>query len=192
MSLQELVDNTLTDKGSTHSYIELYEVLLQSKKYTAKNVIEIGVGDFSYKNGGSIKLWRDYFINANITAVDILPKERVIDELIGCDKVILHLEKDAYDENFVKTIFYDNNKKFDILLDDGPHTLESMISFIKLYLPLMEDDGILIIEDLPDIYWTQILMNYVPEQLKPFVCIYDLRNKKNRIDDIVFVIDKSR
>ena len=36
-----------------------------------------------------------------------------------------------------------------------------------------------------------ILKNEVPEHLKPFIKIYDLRKNKNRYDDIVFTIDKS-
>lgn len=39
-TLQQLVDNSRTDKNTTHSYLGLYEELLQSKKYTAKNVLE--------------------------------------------------------------------------------------------------------------------------------------------------------
>ena len=41
-TLQQLVDNSRTDKNTTHSYLGLYEELLQTKKYTAKNVLEIG------------------------------------------------------------------------------------------------------------------------------------------------------
>ena len=33
--------------------------------------------------------------------------------------------------------------------------------------------------------------NEVPEHLKQFIKIYDLRPNKNRYDDIVFTIDKS-
>jgi hypothetical protein len=77
------------------------------------------------------------------------------------------------------------------MLDDGPHTLESMKQFIKLYSQIMTDDGILIIEDVPNRDWIGILENVVPEHLKPFVKVYDLRPNKNRYDDIVFTIDKS-
>ena len=81
MSLLELIDNSLTDKNTTHSYIELYQELLYSKKETATNVLEIGIGNFKEKNGGSIKLWRDFFTNATIYGLDILGIDRVIDEL---------------------------------------------------------------------------------------------------------------
>jgi hypothetical protein len=77
------------------------------------------------------------------------------------------------------------------MLDDGPHSLESMKQFIKLYSQIMADDGILIIEDVPTGDWISILENEVPEELKPFVKVYDLRPNKNRYDDIVFTIDKT-
>jgi hypothetical protein len=76
------------------------------------------------------------------------------------------------------------------MLDDGPHILESMKKFIKLYSQLMTDDGILIIEDVQDLEWIDILKNETPEHLKQFVKVYDLRANKNRYDDIVFTIDK--
>ena len=77
------------------------------------------------------------------------------------------------------------------MLDDGPHTLQSMIQFIKLYSQIMTDDGILMIEDVQSWDWLDALKNAVPENLKPFIKIYDLRPNKNQYDDIVFTIDKS-
>ena len=76
------------------------------------------------------------------------------------------------------------------MLDDGPHTLESMKQFIKLYSQIMTDDGILIIEDVPILDWISILKNEVPENLKEYIKVYDLRHVKGRWDDIVFTIDK--
>ena len=76
------------------------------------------------------------------------------------------------------------------MLDDGPHTLESMIQFIKLYSQIMTNDGMLIIEDVQSWDWIVTLKNAVPENLKEFVKIYDLRHIKGRYDDIVFTIDK--
>jgi hypothetical protein len=56
----------------------------------------------------------------------------------------------------------------------------------------MADDGILIIEDVQQIEWIEILKNEVPESLKPYIHVYDLRENKNRYDDIVFTIDKTK
>jgi hypothetical protein len=43
MSLEEIVDNSRTDKNTLHSYLPLYQKLLISKKETAKNVLEVGI-----------------------------------------------------------------------------------------------------------------------------------------------------
>ena len=191
MNLAEIVDNLSTDKNTVHSYLELYQKLLSSKKETAKNVLEVGIGDFGEKNGGSIKLWKDYFTHATIYGLDILPINRVMDELLNDDRIILYTSTDAYNNDFFTTQFLNKNIKCDFMLDDGPHTLESMQQFIKLYSQIMTDDGILIVEDVQSWDWIEILTNEVPEHLKQFIKVYDLRPNKNRYDDIVFTIDKS-
>jgi len=191
MSLIELIDNQYTDKNSTHSYLPLYEKILKNKKNIAKNILEIGIGDFGEKNGGSIKLWKDYFKNATIYGLDILPINRVMDELLNNDRVILYTSIDAYNNDFFTKNFLNKKIKFDFMLDDGPHTLESMKQFIKLYSQIMTVDGVLIIEDVQSLEWIDLLKNEVPQYLKKYIKIYDLRKNKNRYDDIVFTIDKT-
>jgi len=184
MSLEDLVDNSRTDKNTIHSYLGLYEKLLSSKKYTAKKILEIGVRD-----GGSIKLWHDYFSEATIYGIDI---EKIEWNEIK-NKERIHLGRfNAYDDTFFNNELLNQNLKFDFILDDGPHTLESMIQFIKLYTQVMSDDGILIIEDVQDFSWIEILKEEVPENLKKYIEVYDLRSIKNRYDDIVFTIDKTK
>lgn len=186
MSLDQIADNTRTDKNTVHSYLPLYQELLISKKETAKNVLEVGI-----LHGGSIKLWSDYFTNATVYGLDIMDIHDIWDGIKNNEKIILHTSTNAYDNDFFTANFLNKNVKCDFMLDDGPHTLESMKQFIKLYSQIMTDDGILIIEDVPTGNWISILENEVPEQLKPFVKVYDLRPNKNRYDDIVFTIDKS-
>jgi len=189
--LKQLVDDSSTDKNTTHSYLDLYETLLSSKKNTATNVLEVGIGDFKQTNGGSIKLWRDYFTNATVYGLDILGADRVSDYLKTDKRIVLYTSTNAYDETFFRSTFLDKNLKFDFMLDDGPHTLDSMKQFIRLYSQVMKDDGILIIEDIQSWDWLSILTNQVPDHLKKYVKVYDLRHNKGRYDDIVFTIDKS-
>ena len=184
--LEELVDNSRTDKNTSHSYLPLYDKLLISKKETAKNVLEVGICE-----GGSIKLWSDYFTNANVYGLDSMNIENVWEGIKNNEKIILHTSIDAYDNDFFINNFLNKNILCDFILDDGPHTLESMKQFIKLYSKIMTDDGILIIEDVTYLDWIDILKNEVPENLKKFIKFYDLRSNKNRGDDIVFIIDKS-
>ena len=185
--LERLIDNSRSDKNTIHSYLPLYEKLLTSKKETAKRVLEVGIW-----RGGSIKLWKDFFTNAVVHGVDIIDINTVWSEIKNNRGIVLHTSTNAYDNDFVTTNFLNQNIKFDFLLDDGPHTLESMKQFIRLYSQLMADDGILIIEDVQAWEWIEVLKNEVPEHLKEFVNVYDLRPNKARYDDIVFTIDKSR
>ncbi len=140
--------------------------------------------------GGSIKLWSDFFTNANVYGLDITHIDNMWEGIKNKSNIILHTSIDAYDNDFFISNFLNKNIKCDFLLDDGPHSLESMKQFIKLYSQIMTDDGILIIEDVQSWDWIDILTNEVPEHLKQFIKIYDLRPIKNRYDDIVFTIDK--
>lgn len=184
-TLEEMVDNGRTDKNTVHSYLPLYQNLLIRKKLTAKNVLEVGIW-----NGGSIKLWSEFFPNATVYGLDILNINNVWDEIKNKNNIKLYTSTDAYNTHFFNNEFL-NKVQFDFMLDDGPHTLESMKQFIRMYSQLMTEDGILIIEDVQDWSWIDILTNEVPEHLKRFVKTYDLRPNKQRYDDIVFTIDKS-
>lgn len=186
MSLSNIVDNSRTDKNTIHSYLELYQSLLFHKKETAKHVLEVGI-----YQGGSIKLWHDYFVNATIYGLDIMHIDNVYSELKNNERIVLHTSTDAYNEETFRNNFLNKNIKCDFMLDDGPHTLESMKQFIKLYSQIMTDDGILIIEDVQSWDWIDVLKNEVPAHLKPFIKVYDLRENKNRYDDIVFTINKN-
>jgi hypothetical protein len=169
-----------------HSYLPLYQQLLEGKKDTAKNVLEVGI-----YNGGSIKLWNDFFMNATVYGLDIMNINDVWDEITNKKRIYLYTSNDAYNENIFNTLFLSKEINFDFILDDGPHTLESMKQFIRLYSKVMTDDGILIIEDVQSWDWIETLKDTVPENLKQCIKIYDLRPNKNRYDDIVFTIDKS-
>lgn len=181
MSLKSLINNEKTDKDTLHSYIDLYDDLLKNKKNTATNVCEIGV-----LHGGSIKLWKDYFINATVYALDIKDNTKGWDG-VKDPRIKLLLDKNAYDFKVVSSVLKD--VKFDFILDDGPHTLDSMKLAIKFYLPLLKEDGIFMIEDVQDIKWIDDLIEATPYEFRKYIWVYDRRIVKNRWDDIVFCIN---
>jgi len=183
VNLKNLIDNNATDKNTTHCYLNVYQNLFTSKKDNAKNVLEIGIG-----RGGSIKLWNDYFKNAQIYGVDISPPY-YINYIRTNHKMTFYPFTDGYDTNFININF--KNNQFDIIIDDGPHTLDSFLNCIKLYLNLLTNDGIFIIEDVPSMNWIPLLVDIVPTELKKYIKVYDLTRIKNRFDDILFVIDKN-
>ena len=187
MSLVELVNNARTDKNTTHSYLPLYQQLLQKKQWTARNVLEVGISQ-----GGSIKLWADFFPKAHIYGMDILPYSQIWPAITNRPNITIMASTDAYSDKEDKPLnfFKSQNTKFDMILDDGPHTLESMLYMVRHYPEFLKEDGILIIEDVQDIEWFKKLSDATPDNLKQYIKCYDLRDVKKRYDDLVFTIDR--
>lgn len=181
--IKDLIANKIyqTDKFTSHSYLDSYESILASKKDDAKNVLEVGVS-----RGGSILLWRDYFTNAQIYGLDI---EDMPEDIVNDSKErITIMKQNAYDEIFIKENFINKGIRFDFLLDDGPHTLESMLFFAKNYSNLMAPNAILIIEDIPIWEWTSQIINCFPVNIRSKAQAIDLRPIQNRWDDIIVVL----
>ena len=163
-----------TDKNDTHDYINgFYEAGLLPYKEKALDVLEIGIN-----SGASLKLWREYFINAKIYGVDI--QDRVRHEYKNI-KNVEYIFGDAYSEAILNI-----DLKFDVIIDDGPHTLQSQRDFIKKYHSKLKKDSIMIIEDIADIMYIPILKDEVPDGFKTEVV--DLRKNKNRYDDLMLII----
>ena len=194
--LVKLIDNSKTDKNTTHSYIDSYEKLFHKIKDNKLNILEIGIGEphKDNRNGGSIKLWYDYFTSSTIYTIDIIKNSKINQEILNKDRIKIFSEQDAYDKKFIKNNFIDKNINFDIIIDDGPHTLKSMKFFVKNYLPLLNDKGIMVVEDIQKIKWIDILIDSIPSHIYDNVSFktIDLRKEKNRYDDILFVIKKKK
>jgi beta-1,4-mannosyl-glycoprotein beta-1,4-N-acetylglucosaminyltransferase len=174
-NLASIVNSNFTDKNTIHSYLDLYENILQSRQFTSKNILEIGI-----QRGGSIKLWNDYFVNANIYGLDI---DKAPDYLNNYPRIKTY-QDNAYTFECIQKLI-DSNIKFDVIIDDGPHTLDSMIFTLLYYSKLLSPDGILIIEDIPLIEWAY-LFEKIAYKYRNNTKIYDLRQNKNTYDDIVF------
>lgn len=187
MSLKELVNNATTDKNTVHSYLDTYEELFRNKKDADVNILEVGI-----YNGGSIKLWRDYFAKGHVYGIDVIHRQHpLIQEpsILADPCITLYTETNAYNEEFVNSTLAPI--KFDFLIDDGPHILESVQFFVKYYLPLLKDDGILIVEDVQNENWYELLKAEVPEKYHKHIKFVDLRSQKGRYDDLLFIVDLS-
>lgn len=180
--LNTIINNNLTDKNSYHSYVDVYEKLFREKQLTTKNILEIGI-----ERGGSLKLWNDYFVNATIYGLDINEAPLFLSRY----KRIKTIKCDAYSLTSVD-YFIKNNIKFDIIIDDGPHTLESMIYVIEKYTKLLNTNGILVIEHVKEIEWCDKLYEKVPSNLRQFSYHIDRRHIKFTLDDILFIIENKK
>lgn len=172
--MQTIINNSATDKNTSHSYLDVYESLFAPIRQSCQRILEIGV-----QEGGSIALWTEYFPNADVYGFDI-----------NLDKVIVDLSNprihtklcDAYDSKVVSTI---DPMSFDVIIDDGPHTKASMITFAGMYPQLLKNGGICVIEDVQSMDWVTDIVNAFPKYMK--VDVIDRRHIKGRWDDIMIV-----
>lgn len=157
--LSKLAIDNGTDKGYlyndskfTHSYTDFYHLLLQFNRFSTLSVLEFGIGstDKKYQNnmgvggkpGASLRMWRDYFPNANIYGADI-------------DSSIL------FEDNRIKTFYLDALKvetfrpvidslpsQFDLIVDDSLHTFDAGKNLFENFFHLLSKGGYYIIEDV--------------------------------------------
>ena len=129
--------------------------------------------------GGSIALWRKYFKSATIIALDVSDAS-CADEFKNLEGVVYRWEN-AYDKSVV-----DSLPELDVAIDDGPHSLESMIFFITEYSRKVAPGGMLVVEDVQDYSWFGELQKHVPSNFRSE--IIDIRTSKNRYDDMMFIL----
>jgi hypothetical protein len=108
-------------------------------------MLEIGV----YKGGG-LDLWRNYFGDAaTLTGVDIFESAKEL-ATPGTDILIC----DQSDTIKLEQIFK-ARPAYDIILDDGGHTMEQQINSLNALFPLLAPGGVYLIEDTHTSYWSK-------------------------------------
>ena len=169
--------NFHTDKLRLHSYLDTYENLFSKFKNKDINLLEIGIG-----NGGSLKLWQEYFTKkSNIYCIDISFDEVTHKDLVSQENVtIIWKDIDSCIPSILSPIM------FDIIIDDGSHYLSHQIKTWELFKDRLNPGGILVIEDIaPEAYdYFFKLAEKVPNSK-----LIDLRHIKNRYDDVLFVYE---
>lgn len=129
-------------------YFKIYDK--HFKRFINKNptILEIGI-----QNGGSLEMWNNYFENkCTIYGVDIDEKCKTIPNKLGVDNVKIFIGSQD-NEQFWKD-FISNTPKFDIIIDDGGHTMIQQIITHKCLYDRVKDDGVYLCEDTHTSYWS--------------------------------------
>jgi 23S rRNA U2552 (ribose-2'-O)-methylase RlmE/FtsJ len=157
-TLCELAEKYGVDKcpAIRHTYTPPYHVLLSPLRQSVKTILEIGIGNVplmkpivgeNYKPGASLRMWRDYFPNANIIGCDILRSVLFNDE----DRIKTFFVDQSNESSLVELAksITPNGNYLDLIIDDGSHIEEHMIlSFKTLWQYVKPKGGIYIIEDI--------------------------------------------
>lgn len=123
-----------TDKATFHEYTKFYQTHFDALRYSTNTVLEIGVRD-----GASLFMWRDYFVNAKIYGVD--------------NQNVSHLKSDRIDIFQLDQENVNELRKLptqlDLIIDDGGHTmLQQQTTFKILLLENLRSGGVYVLEDL--------------------------------------------
>lgn len=176
-----------TDKYA-HGFIDVYEPYFNSMS-DSKNILEIGV-----YYGGSLKYLSDKFKDGMIYGVDIEDKSQYNDERVKT-YIVNQEDRDALNRFLDET-----NVEFDIIIDDGGHTMkQQQVSFGTLFKRLKKG-GIYILEDLhtsrleqlgtisPEDIITTLDMLYTIQYTKHVISNHILDDEKeyikNNVEDI--------
>jgi hypothetical protein len=130
-------------------YLDFYHRIFKSHRLEQISLLEIGVAD-----GASVRMWRDYFPNANIVGLDIIPPSREILELQAQGK-IHYIQGDQSDEaSLAKTVGLAGDAGFDVIIDDAAHIgALAKASFGYLFNNGLKPGGLYIIEDVGTAYF---------------------------------------
>jgi len=162
-----------TDKECDHMYFEIYDKLFLPFREKKIGVFEVGV---SY--GGSCKIWDDYFTKALIRGIDIFPYADV-------PTFSNRTRLDLVNINEIKPDYFDDFPVH-IAIDDGSHNLDDQIAFVKLMYPIVQEGGILIMEDIVDPEGRIPIFEALGY---PFEVV-DLRPWNGRWDNVLFIYRK--
>lgn len=172
-----------TDKQTYHSYGPVYEALMapliKSKKPVA--ILEVGV-----QLGGSLLLWHDLCKQAKVIGVDAqnLVHPSVFPRME--QERLAFILGDGYVSSTIEQVKAAAPDGLDFAIDDGPHSLDSQCRFIELYVPLLKDGGIAVVEDIQAESWFEPLINCVDDAYS--VEMVDRRAIKGRYDDLMLIV----
>lgn len=159
-----------TDKYE-HGFIDFYEPYFNNLK-DVKHVLEIGV-----YNGGSLQYLESKFQDAKIYGIDIENKTQYDSERIKTYVVNQENRDDL--ERFIN----ENNIEFDLIIDDGGHTMrQQQVSFGMLFKRLKKG-GIYVLEDLHTSRLDQFGTIHSDDLITTLDMLYTIHYTKNVISN---------
>lgn len=139
-----------TDKWAMHRYAQHYQHHLVHLRNRPINLLEIGVGGYRdpAKGGASLRMWKHYFPRAQIYGMDLYDKSGLEEPRIRIFRA------DQSDPASLEAVA-EQIGRIDVIIDDGSHLSEHIITTFETLFPLLERDGIYAVEDLQTSYWPE-------------------------------------
>jgi demethylmacrocin O-methyltransferase len=154
LTLDELAIKNGTDKGttsqfaSTHGYAPIYEKYLSDLRDKNIRMLEIGVCMEFTQGGQSVRMWYEYFQQAEIYTFDIVDMKGLENELPYRVRFFKGDQSSRDDLNNMYTEF--GSKPFDLIIEDGSHIHEHQIISLGHLFPYVKSGGYYILEDVTE------------------------------------------
>ena len=184
---RKYTDKFRNDPSCGHSFKTVYEPYLKDNI----SILEVGT-----QQGGFIKFCKDqlnniFFVGADLYSHPAFGENNWIDEISYNDMADNFYNGNAFSEDFLNWISNNNLlNKFDLVIDDGPHTLESQVWLIKNCSQLLSENGIYVCEDIASYNNAIEIQKNSPYPEHTF--IWDNSNETGRFDDRCIIIDRNR
>lgn len=144
--LDDLALKAGADKASNyHNYTEIYARYFAPLKDKPIKFLEIGIW-----KGYSVKLWEEYFKNADLYFFDVTFSQ--IEYYSQRSHYLLANQDNAQD---LQNAMAKTGGDFDVIIDDGGHTMNQQIVSFQTLFPYVKKGGMYIIEDLHTSYWRE-------------------------------------
>jgi hypothetical protein len=131
----------LTDKRH-HGYLKHYQRHFSPWRNSKLKLLEIGIGGHDQLPGGaSLRTWKDYFPKGEIFGLDLYDKSHLEQPRITV------LQGDQNDPAFLEEMA-SRYGPFDLIIDDGSHISEHIITSFRALFPHLTANGLYVIEDL--------------------------------------------
>lgn len=126
-------------------YFPIYTRHLTPYARRPVSVLEIGV----YR-GGSMRMWSRFFgPEARLVGVDIDPVA-----LVSAGEHYTVVLADQGDPDAMRKVAQEHGP-FDVIIDDGGHTMVQQITSIETLFPMLNEGGVYLVEDCHTSYWDE-------------------------------------
>ena len=159
--LTELCEKYNSDKGGNknpffeagNNYSDYYFKIFSQNRFNFKKVFECGIGTnnpilesnmtSTGRPGASLRVWRDFFPNANIYGADVDKK------ILFSDDRIYTFYVDQFNPQSIQEMWKNvDQDNFDLIIDDGAHYFEANKNLFENSFFKLRKNGIYVIEDI--------------------------------------------
>ncbi|MEX5634484.1 class I SAM-dependent methyltransferase [Parafrankia sp. FMc2] len=147
--LGELSVRYRSDKwGFLHWFTGHYENHFRHLLDEPVRLLEIGIGGYgdTSSGGASLRMWQNYFRRGRIFGLDVYEKTSVhgprLRTIVG----------DQNDPAAMRRLG-EQVGPFDVIIDDGSHVSEHVLTSFEALFPYLRDGGLYVIEDFGTTYW---------------------------------------